>query len=221
MKKFIALVTICILVTSSMGFGDDLMWPEWRGKWSTTVQYWDFLTPETDQVTPDGPGPLVEDPAGGGYLEPGYLPSTMLTIRPGEGMEYIARDDASNREGIWPLSGWIDVVVDNHPTPNPWKIMWVQITWRPQDIAGIPEIINPFPAPCPDYLPEVIFNEPLLDGWWHTVITWRIPENPPDESFTIGGMIDIDQLVIDTWCIPGPATVVLLALGGLLIRKRK
>ena len=43
----------------------------------------------------------------------------------------------------------------------------------------------------------------------------------PGCLFTIGGDVFVDQLVVDTICIPEPATMSLLALGGLALLRRK
>ena len=51
--------------------------------------------------------------------------------------------------------------------------------------------------------------------------TWEIYPNPIDEMFTIGGNIDVDGIIVDTWCIPEPATLGLLLLGGLAMLRRR
>ena len=53
-------------------------------------------------------------------------------------------------------------------------------------------------------------------GWYETTFKWEIRPNPPDEFFMIGGNILVDELVIDTWCIPEPTTLSLLG-GGLVL----
>ena len=53
-------------------------------------------------------------------------------------------------------------------------------------------------------------------GWYETTFKWEIRPNPPDEFFVIGGNILVDELVIDTWCIPEPTTLSLLG-GGLVL----
>jgi hypothetical protein len=215
MKKLVVLIALVVL--SSIALADDIQPPWWRNQWSTTFQYWEFSTNANLNVKPDGPGPLDEGPP---YVS-GYLPSTeIILIEPGPGMDWIDID-SSGRQGIWPLSGIMDVIVDNHDPPNEWKIMWVQITWRPQDQGMVPVIENLVPAPHQDYPVSIVEEELLADGWFETTFTWRISPNPVDEMFRISGSIDVDELVIDTWCIPEPATLMLLAFGGLLLRKRK
>ena len=131
-------------------------------------------------------------------------------------MEYIFDDPASGRIGIWPLSGQIDVTVDNHNPPNEFKWVWLQIIWRPQDAGEEPIIENLSPPAHPDYLPSLVTAPVDLGyGWFESTFEWRIYPNPIDEMFTISGTIDVDQLIIDTWCIPEPATVAVLGLGLL------
>ena len=213
---------------AAVGYPYDVQPPPWRGQWSTTMQFWEFLSPDgvnppaTEHVKPDGPGPLVPGEPGEPYL-PGYLPSTeIVLIVPGPGMQWIEWDEPSNRYGIWPLSGTMDIIVDNHDPPNEFKWMWVQVLWRPQDEGEVPilEMFNP--PPHLQYPPHIIEQVPLGDGWFETTYEWRIYPNPPDERFRISGTIDVDEVVIDTWCIPEPATLSLLALGGLgLLLRRK
>jgi hypothetical protein len=117
---------------------------------------------------------LTDDPVGPPYEQPGYLPSTEIVyIEPGPGMDWID-EDASGRQGIWPLSGWMDVIVDNHDPYNDWKIMWVQITWRPQDLGEVPILELFDPEPHPDHLPEIVLEEDLGTGWFETTYTWWI-----------------------------------------------
>jgi len=197
-------------VGTSVAMADDVMPPPWRGQWSTTSQIWEFTDPNPGPLPPYGPAP--------GGMPP--LPSTELIVTPGPGMDWIEFDQESGRIGIWPLSGWIDVIVDNHEPPNEVKYVWVQLTWRSQDGASIPELHSLDPAPFlgPDIVDEIDQGF----GWKTTIYKWEIRPNPIDELFTIEGMIDVDQLVVDTWCIPEPATLSLFGLGAIaLIRRRR
>jgi hypothetical protein len=125
------------------------------------------------------------------------------------------------RLGVLPLSGCLHVIVDNHDPWKPEKWIRLQLTWRPQDPGEYPIIcdLDPLPIDPPVIIEEVIIG----DGWVETTYDWYLDWNPPDESFNIMGTINVDEVVIDTWCIPEPATMSLLALGaaGLLIRRRR
>src|SRR3972149_3791422 len=94
----IGLMLSGLVVTAA---ADDVQPPPWRGQWSTTSQMWEFMQP-TPLVPflPDGPAP--------GGMPP--LPSTQVIVNPIS--PWIPIDPLSHREGIWPLSGRIDVTVD-------------------------------------------------------------------------------------------------------------
>ena len=226
MARIVSMCLVAVLLAgASAAFADDPFPPVWHGEWSTTYQYWDFLTNDTgspDGLTPDGPGELVEGLPGEPYIEPGYLPSTRLWVDPNG--DWIDFDSESGRQGIWPLSGVIDVLVDNHDPVNPEKWMWVQVTWRSTPgTTGEPDV---FPATLPpEYTRTPVRIEDEQDygnGWFTTLYRWEIFPNPIDERFGIVGDIWVDQLVVDTWCIPEPATLALLVMGGIaVLRKRR
>ena len=222
---------LCSAVTQvavAGGVPQDPMPPWWHGQVSQTFQWWLFDTEETGQglpdgLPPDGPGPLDEGPP---YV-PGYLPSTNLVVYPSP-PDWIPEDPfyGSGRQGIWSLSGSIDVTVDNHDPPNDFKWVWLQLTWA-QEYPGEsdePAFYDLDPPPDPAWPVTLTDEVDWGDGWKTSLYEWRIYPNPPDESFTIGfdyAGILVDELVIDTWCIPEPGTLSLLLLGGLALTRRR
>ncbi len=206
----LAVATCIAALFVKSAFADDIQPPPWRGQQGTTSQMWEFLQP-MNPAFPDGPAP--------GGLPP--LPSTRIEVLPLG--SWIPSDPLSGRQGIWPLSGEMWVTVDNYPAPNPVKYMWVQVTW--QNMTGLPQTgpilsgFNPMYATPPGLtvVPPVILGQ----GWYETTFKWEIWPNPPDEFFILGGNINVDQIVIDSWCIPEPATFALAGLGVLLLAWRR
>ena len=202
----------------------DMNPPDWRGNAGTTSQIWNFdYDPGTEPdsssryYNPDGPAAGGQPPLG----------QTHAIVFPGGG--YLETDTVygSNRYGIWTTSGYIDVTVDNYDTPNEFKWMWVQITWAPDmvDSTSGPTFTGLEPAADADWPVELIDEIDYGDGWCTSTYQWRIYPNPTQESFRIGydssgpngtAMI-VDSLVIDTWCVPEPATIGLLVIGGLAV----
>jgi len=220
MNKF-ALAVFCAGLLAAPALADDWLPPPWRNEVSTTLQWWHFGDSRQLDIPPDEPGPLDEGPP---YVT-GYLPSTkIIEIFPDPTHpEWFETDPlGSARQGIWALSGWIDVIVDNHNHPNDEKWIWVQVTWAKIDPAGTaqPAFVNISPSPSegPTFVDEYVW----CANWQTTVYEWKLDWNPPDELFRLQGDIFVDQLVVDTWCLPEPATLSLLALGAMaLIRRRK
>ena len=219
MSVFVGLV---VLVAAPV-LADDIFPPPWdRSGPDSTYQRWEFPTPDPMPFPDDAMNPWGVEPA---------------TVTPGPGMDWIEVDpEGSGRIGIWPLSGEIEVPVFNTP-PDPLreKVMWVQVTWRPQPgTTGTPTVTAEADHPDPGqggmgdiaYDP-VVGDLPDAFGWINSAYELSLPFNPDMETITVSGDIDVDELVIDTICrVPEPGSIVMVLSAGLvglivLIRRRK
>ena len=133
--------------------------------------------------------------------------------------------------GAWVLGygGEIEILIANRPEPLQMKEIFLQVTFKS---LGDPLSGDPYPMiHAGSYVDggsvawqdayQVPPTTVLGDGWFHEVSRVDLFPNPDAEIVKIGGGIMIRELVIDTRCIPEPATLSLLALGGLAILRRR
>jgi hypothetical protein len=127
------------------------------------------------------------------------------------------------------LSGELIIDIPNFVNTNPRKVIWIQLVWEPQAPNSVPIVQLLDPAGQPTSVP-LVRTELLEEGFdqtnpWRAVYhdTWHLElfPNPDFEQISISGGINVDEIVIDTWCVPEPATMSFLAIGGLAILRRR
>jgi len=197
MKKFISFLCFLVILTAGSA-----------ALATTTDQLWFFGTGEVM------PAPDLVDNAYG-------IPK--LKVDPGSGGGWQAT--AGGRTGVWSLSGEIDVKIPNSPVLNPYKEITIDLTWAPggadpwlpdQPLVGVSAIPM-------DRMTMSVVNDPIVGTIWtqsiYSIVIWP---NPREEWIAIKGDILVDKLDIKTTCVPEPATMGLLSLGGLaLLRSRR
>ncbi len=222
MRKLALFLAVCALTMTQAALAEDINPPPWGGQPNTTVQGWEFLNAD-----PSPPPDLLNNEYGDPYIE----------VIPLAGAGWFEQKGEAPYIGWWPLSGEIWVEVPNDPTQRPWKEIWIQITWSPQDPGEFPIIEVEAPDPTGMMIPYGPFDEPIAEELlyfdpsgadptevWHSTYDIWIPDNPEIEIIHIFGTIDIDELIIDTRCVPEPGTLALAGIGLLSLlglRRRK
>jgi len=206
--KELRLLVICLavlLAAGSTGFAN--LVPPWRGDEGSTYQPWDF---STDDRTPPPEEENVYNPYGNG--------PQLRVDTPYDWYEVI--DSAS---GVWPLSGEIDVYIPNRQLPLDQKDIWIQLIWKRANLDPDPFLPDEPIVGVTPFDSMTMSREDLRgrEGWTHSQFKIEIHPNPDAEWITIKGDILVDQLIIETRCIPEPATVVLFGIGGLMTLRRR
>jgi hypothetical protein len=196
--------------------------PSWlRGSGGTTFQEWSFdsndVAPEPNPDTLFNPFATVANPV-------------QLYVDSDHGW-YGSIDQG---QGVWALSGEMDIVIPNSIEPNPYKEILLYLVWKPEenDPTGAPFDKDPFLPDAPsvgvvpfldgrtfDVTTSYTLGNPDSDGWYHSSYTTVILPNPLKEYINIRGNILVDHIAIDTICVPEPATIVVVTVGGLFARQ--
>jgi len=221
MRKLVITVALVGLVAPVV-LADDLNPPPWERITTpnTTYQHWDswFDWYVTGEYLPDDEynpyyefgvedGPLVVDPYGFGEVLD----------------EYEGRPDVLHLTD----GDWLEIMLPNTDTPNPQKDIYFQWVWHWDGAPSYPEIYDLF-GTIDNWELEVLESYPFgeTEGWWYEWFKITIYPNVDFEEIDIwpamgGGDLYIDQIVIDTRCVPEPATLGLFVIGALALLRRK
>ena len=208
----LALFATAILVQTALA--DDLHPPPWqRFQSNTTSQEWVFNTPNL--------GP----PDGNLFFNPNGTPSMQVNNPSLVNWQ----STALGRNGVWSIfpGGILQFGIPNTPEAHDrFKEVWAQITWASTDPTGVVSL-QPF-GPLGSTV-ETIGTIGLGGGWFHSTFHYVLPFNPNFEYYQIinnsQSKLLVDQVVLDSICVPEPATFVALGLGlaslAVLRRRRK
>ena len=183
--------------------------PSWRGEEGTTFQQWSFSEQNYAWVNPDA-----------GWDNEFGTPQLFLD------RNSLWNATVGEHTGVWTFEGFmggVGIDISNNPVSRPEKEMWVELTWKE---AGLMDFVPDVPsinvvADLDSKLVERIQEISIGDGWMSTLFKITLQPNPPREWVTITGDILLDHVVIDTRCIPEPATIAILVCGALLAFRRR
>jgi hypothetical protein len=196
---------------STSAWADDLTPPPWRFNPGTTVQHWDFSSGATG-FSPDAL------PLNNPYGSPIMTPTTGAFWVP----------SIAGRNDLWAIAGGsLNFDIPNTGVQTHQKELWLQVTYLANSAVPPPSYAIASSS-GPFTMIGGPFNTNLANGWVHQLTQWAVPVCPPSERVAIfpglaGAQVFIDQVVIDTQCIPVPSagTASLLGLGGLTMLRRR
>lgn len=175
----------------------------WRGAPGTTVQSWSFDN-DSNPTEPDT------------YTNPNGIASLQITN--GFPKTYWKPEDLGH-DGVWKFEDEIIIDIPNYPDPNPYKEIWLQITFYAK--GGIEPDLITLPGSDFMYLTDIT---PVDNYYYNATFIGTMMPNPPDEQIYImprDCTLYVDELVVDTICIPEPISIALFSIGALAIFRKK
>jgi hypothetical protein len=213
MKKGMWLATLVVagILGQATAVVLDLNPAPFRGGENTTVQAWDFLT-KADPSAPEA-----------GWNNPNGAPSADLVGDFSNNTVWLEND--YGHQGVWivdrALQSDMLIGVPNYPQQNPYKEIWIQLVYSSQ--GGLAPILYVQPDAQGYEMISLVSSTKIDSMYSYALYHFIIKPNPAFEVIRIRPrdcQVYVDSICIETQCIPEPVTMVLLGLGGLLLRKR-
>ncbi|MEP0766310.1 MAG: PEP-CTERM sorting domain-containing protein [Fimbriimonadia bacterium] len=190
------LTAMAAAALSLSAVADDLTPPWYRGLPDTTFQHWQFYTPSQHPEVFWNPygEPFISDVSSASVWFPEF----------------------EGRRGVWCIAPdtFMEFTIPNVVDYNHEKEYRFQLTY-----FGAPGDVGPLGDPYDfGYID-------MGDGWTHFRADYRFPFCDWTKAYVVAGgrPLYIDQLVVDSWCVPEPGTMAAIAagLGALALRRRK
>jgi len=206
------LASSCLSISTGV-YAHDVFAPDWRGDPGSTFQHWAFSTPDNPAL-PE----FIDNTYGGaiGIITPGQFAMQPPWVD-------VEESAFGSQQGLWDLGQEGNIVLDiaNRPYIGGYKDIWIQVTYF-EGLWQEPHVEVPGAVAINGIETQLIEN--VGTGIWCTQVTkWRIFPNPLEEQIIIiGDQMGslIDQIVVDTICVPEPSSIGLLTLVGVALLKQ-
>jgi hypothetical protein len=218
MKKkncsYLILTMAVLFCVQSIVFAYDINPPVWRGSSNSTFQIWEFANDHS-------PADLST-----GWINPNGTPTATIQD-PFEMVDWLVDYNAGGSEieyGIWKLyAGKLLLEIPNtdNTAPDSSKEIWMQITYYdPTGVGGNLPVVA-----VPSYTTLTLVNRTELpSNFLHDTYKIIIEPNPSIETIKISPIqcqLYVDEIIVDTICVPEPATIAIFALGSLMFVRRR
>jgi len=208
---------------------DDVRVPAWRGSPGSVLTEFD-----TWATAPADPAVFVPDSFTQWPADP--LLDGAIAEPDGVGAQVLASFESRSTVLELPKDRTLMIELDNFDQQNPYKTVQVQITYHDSGCAPWWLYVDyawdndddDFDLPIHDLQDKVTYD--LENGWKALAFTFAIEPNPWEEQievrfFDFGAATKtvsyIDQVVVDTICLPEPGSLALFALVGLALAGRR
>lgn len=215
-------VVLLLALAAAPAQAEDVYGPDilFRGDANTTFQHWEFTTDQMTDIEPEN------------YVNPYGTPTADII---GDNVEWADDWDAPPElnppedpfPGFhFPEGGTGIFLLFNDPEPRPKKVIIVQATASKEPLSVSLDLPPGITYQSVDVgLPTYVWGLPApFDGEWATyVYAFDTSVNPEWESIVIEfePCSTLDQVVVDSICIPEPATMGLLCLGLVALVRRR